>query len=178
MKKRLHFSTQDLLTIAMLAALGLAVKPLVKVMTHFVATPLGLPGGALGGGFYMMWLSLALALTKRFGAAGLTGLIQGLIVLITGWFGSHGALSLFTYALPGLAIDIVGYVYRRFDKMDGQLLYCVVANLMGTWIVGMIIMRLPKAPFVLAFALSIVSGLVGGALAYFIYRELKAFKLI
>jgi energy-coupling factor transport system substrate-specific component len=178
MKLSIRFKTQDLILIALMAAMGLAVKPLVKVITHFISTPLGIPGGALGGGLYMMWLSLAMAFTRKFGSATLTGLLQGLIVIITGWFGNHGALSIFTYAFPGLMIDAIGMLYKRYEKLDGQLLYCVIANLTGTWIVGIMIMRLPKAPFLLAFGLSVISGLIGGGLAYLIYRELKACKLV
>jgi len=100
------------------------------------------------------------------------------VVLITGWFGSHGAISLFTYALPGLVIDIVALIYKRFEKIDGQILYCLLANLTGTWIVGLIIMRLPKAPLAIAVLLSIISGIIGGSIAYFIYRELKQYKLV
>lgn len=176
--KRMSFKTKDLILIALMAAMGLAVKPLVKTLTHIVSSPLGIPGGTLGGGFYMMWLTLAMAMTRRFGAAALTGLLQGFVVLITGWFGSHGAISLFTYALPGLVIDIVALVYKRFETFDGQILYCLLANLTGTWIVGLIIMRLPKAPLAIAAAMSIISGIIGGSIAYLIYKELKQYKLV
>jgi energy-coupling factor transport system substrate-specific component len=178
MIRRLRYSTKDLILIAILAAVGLAVKPLIKPLMHFVTTPLGIPGGTLAGGFYMMWLTLAMAMTKRFGAATLTGLLQGFIVLISGWFGSHGALSIFTYAFPGLVIDVFGLLYKRYDKLDGQMLYCLLANLTGTWLVGLMIMRLPKAPFALALILSVISGIIGGALAFLIYKDLHKHKLV
>jgi len=174
--KRLE--TKDLILIALLAAFGLALKPLIKTFTHFVSTPLGIPGGTLAGGLYMMWLTLAMAMTKRFGAAALTGLLQGFIVLVSGIFGGHGALSLLTYTLPGLVADLVGLVYKRYVKIDGQILYCILANLTGTWIVGLIIMRLPKAPLIIAMSLSVLSGALGGVLAYLIYQKLKALKVI
>jgi len=173
-----RFPTKDLILIALLAALGLAVKPLIKTVTHFVSTPLGIPGGTLAGGFYMMWLTLALAFTKRFGAATLTGLLQGFIVLITGLFGGHGALSLLTFSLPGAAADLMGLFYKRYDKLDGQILYCLLANLTGTWIVGSIIMRLPKAPLYIALGMSVVSGAFGGVLAWLIHRELHRYKVV
>ncbi|MFO7660148.1 MAG: ECF transporter S component [Candidatus Cloacimonadaceae bacterium] len=173
-----RFPTKDLILIALLAAVGLAVKPVVKTVTHFISTPLGIPGGTLSGGFYMMWLTLAMALTKRFGAATLTGLLQGFVVLITGLFGGHGAISLLTFSLPGVAADFIGYFYKRYEKLDGQILYCILANLTGTWIVGLIIMRLPKAPLYIALGISIISGALGGVLAWLIYRELKKYKVV
>jgi len=176
--RKFRFETKELILIALMAAMGLAIKPFVKTFTHLISSPLGIPGGTITGGFYMMWLTLSMALTRRFGSATLTGLIQGFVVLILGLFGSHGALSIFTYTFPGLIIDIVALVYKRYDKLDGQILYCIIANLTGTWIVGLIIMKLPKAPFIIALSLSALSGAVGGILAYFLYRELKAFKLV
>jgi hypothetical protein len=177
-ENKYKFTTKDIILIALLAALGLAVKPLVKTFTHFISTPLGIPGGTLGGGFYMMWLTLALALTKRSGAATLVGLVQGFVVLILGLPGSHGALSIFTYALPGVVIDLFALLYRRYEKLDGQILYCVLANLTGTWLVGLIIMRLPKAPFYLALSLSALSGIAGGVLAWLIAKEIRKYHLI
>jgi hypothetical protein len=173
-----RFTTRDLILIALLAAIGLAVKPLIKTLFHFISTPLGIPGGTLAGGFYAMWLTLAMALVKRFGTASLTGLLQGFAVMITGWFGSHGILSIITYALPGLIIDALALLYRHYDRLSGQILYCLVANLSGTWLVGFMIMRLPKAPFIMALALSIISGVIGGLLSYAIFRDLKKFKLV
>lgn len=173
-----RFETKDLILIAVLAALGLALKPLIRSFTMFVSTPLGIPGGTLSGGLYMMWLTLAMALTKRFGAATLTGLLQGFVVMITGLFGGHGAISLLTFALPGLVADVLGIFYKRYDKLDGQVIYCMIANLTGTWIVGLIIMRLPKAPLYIAKSVSIISGALGGVLAYLIYRNLKKYKVI
>lgn len=126
----------------------------------------------------MMWLTLAMALTKRFGAASLTGLLQGFVVLITGLFGGHGAISLLTFSLPGVAADLIGSIYKRYEKLDGQILYCLLANLTGTWIVGLIIMRLPKAPLYIAMGISVISGALGGVLAWLIYRELNKYKVV
>jgi len=173
-----YWSTRDLIVVALMAALGLAVKPLVKPLTHLISTPLGIPGGTLGGGLYMMWLSLAVALVPRYGTGTLTGLLQGLVCLITGWFGSHGAFSLITYALPGLVIDLLGQIYRRYKTLDGQIIYCLAANLTGTWIVGFLLMRLPKLPLSIAMDMSVLSGAIGGVLSWLIYRQLNKYRLL
>lgn len=173
-----RFSTKDLILIALMAAIGIAIKPLVKTLTHVISTPLGIPGGTIGGGFYMMWLSLIAAIVPRFGSATLTGLIQGLVVLMTGWFGSHGAASIITYALPGLIIDDIAVLYRRSNKIDGQIIYCIAANLVGTYLVGWLIMRMPKAPLIISLSMAIVSGCVGGILSYIIFKQLKRYRLI
>lgn len=175
---KVRFETKELILIALFAAMGLAIKPLVKLFTGIITTPLGIPGGTISGGFYMMWLSLPMAVTKKFGAATLTGLLQGLTVLITGWFGTHGAISLVTYSLPGLIIDFLGTIYKRYDRIDGQMVYCLIANLSGTWLVGLIIMRLPKEPLFIAMILSLFSGLLGGLISYTLYKKLKSYNLL
>ena len=172
------FATKDLLLISVMAALGLAVKPLLKTLTHLISTPLGIPGGSLTGGLNMLWLVLPLALTKRPGTAALTGLLQGVVVMLTGWFGSHGAISILTYALPGAVIDLLALFYKRYGKADAQILYGIVSNLTGTWLVGWMIMRLPKAPFYIALTLALMSGAAGGILSWLLYKEIKRYRLV
>ena len=41
-----HFSVKELILIAAMAALGIAIKPLVVSLAHLVSTPLMIPGGA------------------------------------------------------------------------------------------------------------------------------------
>ena len=95
MKKLLAgFSVRDLVLIAAMAALGVAIKPVVVPLAHLVSTPLMIPGGALAGGLYMMWIVMAFGLTGKRGAATLAGLVQAILVMISGVNGSHGVLSL------------------------------------------------------------------------------------
>ena len=75
------FKVHHLVIIAMMAGLGIAVKPLVVSLAHLITGPLFIPGGALAGGFYMMWLVLGAALLNRSGAATLIGLVQSVMVL-------------------------------------------------------------------------------------------------
>ena len=56
------FRVYDLVIIAMMAAIGVAVKPLVVSLVHIVTGPLFLPGGVVAGGLYMMWLVMGAGL--------------------------------------------------------------------------------------------------------------------
>ncbi|GAG99538.1 unnamed protein product, partial [marine sediment metagenome] len=49
-----RFSLFDLVIIAMVAALGIATKPVITPLVHIITGPLFIPGGAIAGGFYMM----------------------------------------------------------------------------------------------------------------------------
>ena len=97
-----RFTLYDLIIIAMLSALGVAVHPVVYPLVHILTGPLFIPSGAVAGGFYMMWLVLGAGLTGKRGTATLIGIVQALLVMGTGIIGSHGALSLLTYTMPGV----------------------------------------------------------------------------
>ncbi len=101
-----RFSLFDLIIIAMMAALGIALKPVVVPLAHIITGPLFIPSGAVAGGFYMLWLVLGFALTGKRGTATLIALVQALAVIGTGMPGSHGAMSLLTYTVPGIMADL------------------------------------------------------------------------
>jgi hypothetical protein len=52
----------DLVVIAMMASLGVAIKPVVVPLAHIITGPLYIPGGVIAGGFYMMWIVLGAGL--------------------------------------------------------------------------------------------------------------------
>ena len=60
------FSTQDLVVITMMAALGLAIKPIVTPLSQIITGPLYIPGGVVAGAFYMLWIVLAYGLMPGF----------------------------------------------------------------------------------------------------------------
>ena len=62
MKSR-HFTLVDHMVMAMLAASGIAIKVVVVPLAQMVTGPLLIPGGVVAGGFYMLFLVLASAIT-------------------------------------------------------------------------------------------------------------------
>lgn len=162
-----RFSVYDLVVIGLIAALGIAAKNVVGPLAHLVTVPLGIPGGALAGGFYMLWLVLARAYTGKIGSSSLVALIQAVIVLATGSFGSHGALTLATYTLPGLACDVAMLFYRK-DR-EGKLLWCTLggmaANMTGSVASNVAFFRLPALALALMATTAAFSGAAGGAFA-------------
>ena len=177
MFKLKSYTTQELLYISVLSAIGLAIKPIVTPLVHLVSTPLLLPGGSLAGGFYMMWLVLAALLVRKFGSAFLTGFLQGIVVLSLGYFGNHGAISLVSYSLPGLAVDISAIVLTRKHIKQFCLFSAMLANLTGTVIVTFFVMRLPLLPFLIALITSAVSGIIGGLLSFKVFIGLKKYGI-
>ena len=178
-KALLRFSIKELILIAAMASTGLAVKAVVTPLIHFASAPLFIPGGALAGGLYMMWLVIAAGITGKRGAATLAGLVQAILVILTGIGGSHGLFSLVSYTLPGLAVDAWLLVSRqRLSLLPGAFISCILANLCGTVAVNLVFFRLPSIPLLLSLAAAAFSGGVGGVLAWRLLGALRRFSIV
>jgi len=178
-KQLRRFSVKDLIMIAAMAALGIAVKAVVTPLIHLASAPLFIPGGAIGGGLYMMWLAVAAGITGKRGAASLAGLVQAILVILTGLGGSHGLFSLISYTLPGLAIDAWLLISRhRLCCLPCTFVSCILANLCGTLAVNTIFFRLPLIPLLLSIVIAAFSGGLGGVLTWQLLRALKKYDII
>lgn len=159
--------------IALMATLGLGTKQLARPLVSLITIPLLIPGGALAGGFYMLWLVLTKRFVPKFGSGIFSGLVQALVVMIMP-FGSHGIFTFITYSLPGLAVDVVEIIFR---KMKSKWLTCIVegavANLVGTIAVSSIIFDLSIEVLLFVSLLALFSGNIGGILAYLIITQVK-----
>ncbi len=181
--KKFRFSTFDLIIIALMAALGIAIKPVVVPLAHIITGPLLLPGGVVAGGFYMLWLVLGYGLTgNKPGTALLIGLIQGIVVLLQP-FANHGALSLLTYTAPGLAVELL-YIFAR-GPHDPLRAFAggAAANVTGSFLVYLVLMRieiwnLPLAAVALPFLLATLAGGLGGLVAFGLLGQLKKLHLL
>lgn len=173
-----RFTAHDLIIIAILAAMGIAIKPLVNPSIKLISAPLMLPGGSLAGGLYMMWLALAVAMVPKTGSATLFGIVQALATFVLGWFGNHGALSLLSYTLPGIIADGISLLPLKRDGLTMMILVCSMANLCGSLIMSLVIFRMPLLPLAIASATALGSGVLGGIIAWLIYRQIKDLGLL
>lgn len=180
MKKFLNrFSMFDLVIIALTAALGIAIKPIIVPLVHIITGPLYIPGGAAAGGFYMLWLVLGIGLTGKIGTGTLIGLIQALLVIITGAYGTHGAISIITYTIPGIMVDIGAKIARdRFFTATAFFILGLLANVSGTLLSSLAFFRLPLIPLLLSLSAASLSGGIGGLIAYRITKELRKTSII
>jgi len=161
MFKLAKFTSRDLLYIAVMSALGLAIKPVVTPLVHLISAPLMIPGGSLAGGLYLLWMVLLICLVRKSGAALLMGIAQALVMVGLGYFGSHGALSLISYTSPVT-----------------HVILCVSANMTGAMVVAWLLMRITLLATLLSLTAAAISGIIGGILSYKIYLELKEYRLI
>jgi len=174
-----RFSTFDLVLIAVMAALGVATKPIIVPLAHLITGPLFIPGGSLAGGLYMFWLVVGLGLTRKYGTATLIGLVQALMVIGTGVIGSHGVMSLLSYTMPGVAVDAGLFLIGRHKAC---CLFCcfiggMLANVAGSLSVNAIFFRLPLIPLLLSICTAAFSGALGGILAWQVLQVLRKYRI-
>jgi len=151
---------------------GVALKPLIGPMAKLAGSALLMPAGSIAGAVYMMWPLLALLVVRRFGAAAFMGMLESIIVIVTGFYGSHGFVSVVTYVLPCLVIDLVFLLIPNKRHAGWLALPSGLGNATGAMLVGVLIMRLPLAPLATSLGASLVFGAVGGLLALALYRLL------
>lgn len=162
-----RFSMFDLAVISLTAALGIGIKPIIVPLIHIITGPLYIPGGAAAGGFYMLWIVLGIGITRKIGTGTLIGLVQALLVIITGVYGTHGAVSIITYTVPGLLADIGAKLLRdNFISPWGFFTLGLLANVSGTFLSSMVFFRLPLIPMLLSLSVASLSGGLGGLIAY------------
>lgn len=167
-----QLSTLDSIFIVLMAVFGIALKPIVGPLAQMLASVFVIQPGAVAGAVYMIWPMLALLVVKRFGGATSVGVIQGIIVMLTGLYGSHGVLSLATYILPCLMIDLAYLSLRRMHRGLRSFLPTALGNAAGSGLVGWLLMRLPWIPLSISVSLAFCFGGFAGLFAYGLYRQL------
>ena len=181
MQKRFleNFSIFNLIIIAVVSALGIATKPIVVPLIHIITGPFFIPGGAIAGGFYMFWLVLGAGIVKKTGTGTLIGIVQGILVIATGTMGTHGMLSIISYTLPGMAVDIV-FLFSKNKKYNSlhYVFGCMAANVIGTLISNLLFFRLPFSTVILTLTAAALSGTIGGLIAFSVGKSLQKINIL
>lgn len=173
-----RFSMFNLIIIAMMAALGIATKPVIVPLAHIITGPLYIPGGAVAGGFYMMWIVLGAAIVNKRGSGTIIALVQAIMVMSLGVFGTHGIMSLVTYVIPGIAVDFIFLIfnYKKY-RLLSLFLAGALANISGTYMSNVVFFRLPLIPLILSLSAGALSGGLGGLIAYNIDKGLRKYEI-
>lgn len=105
--KKYYFSTKDLVTIALLSALGGVLSTYIGYLGNMVNHIIGVPFGAgqFMAGLHVIWIMLALGITRKKGAATATGLLKGIVELFLG--STHGVVIIVVSLVQGLIPDLV-----------------------------------------------------------------------
>lgn len=111
-----YFSTKNLVTIAILASLGGALSTYIGYLGNLINRVVGVPFGAgqFLAGLHVIWILLAIGLTKKKGAGTLTGVLKGVIELFLG--STHGIIILMVSAVQGVLADTVLFSDRVKER--------------------------------------------------------------
>lgn len=173
-----RFRIYDFVIIAIMAALGIAIKPVLVPLAHIISGPLMIPSGAFAGGLYMMWLIVGYGITGKPGTSTLIALIQAFLVMFTGVVGSHGVMSLFTYLSPGIVMDLLLLLIgHRVCCRGCAVIAGAAANVTGTACVNIVFFQAPGAYLLLILSIAVLSGGIGGLLAWELLKVLRKYNL-
>ena len=161
----LRIATVDLVLMALFASLGLATKNILHPLIGPLMGAIYVPTGAVMGGLYMMWPVMAFGFVRKPGAATMVSLTQAFISLILP-YGNFGLLSFVIYLGPGLAIDGFFLLLRHKACCLGCCMGAsAVANVVGTLLVGGLVLFLPWEVLAFLAVVAAISGCVGGFIA-------------
>lgn len=167
---RYYFSTRDLLMMAALAALGGVSSTAVNALGDAVQAALGFAGTTQwAAGIHVLWLVLAVGLTRKSGAGTVTGLLKGAVELLSG--NTHGLLVLLIDLAAGLLVDFAVLPFRRKDALLPLMLAGGLASASNVFVFQLFaaapedVLRYIWALAALAFGSGVVlAGLLGFSL--------------
>ncbi|NMB63062.1 MAG: ECF transporter S component [Chloroflexi bacterium] len=108
MKKGYYFTTRDLLFIAGFSAIGGLASTYINMIGDFFQSLLGFAGTTQwAAGLHILWILLAVGIVNKPGTAVLTGVLKGLVELLSG--NTHGVLVLIVDVVAGLVVELIFY---------------------------------------------------------------------
>jgi energy-coupling factor transport system substrate-specific component len=112
--QRYYYTTRDLLLMAALAALGGISSTYINFIGDFFQSFLGFAGTTQwAAGLHVLWLVLAVGLTRKIGAGTITGFLKGGVELFSG--NTHGLLIVLVDLVAGVLVDLGILPFRRKD---------------------------------------------------------------
>ena len=163
-----------LIFLALCCDLGLFAKRLIAPVANIITELLRIPGG-VGSSFSLMFLVIAAMLTPGKGCGSLMGAVQSVLALALGMTGSMGALAPIGYIIPGILIDCIVLLGRKFRR--DPLFIMVTANLMGALGAALsanaIVFHLRGLLLALYLSVGMTTGALCGALGHSLFQRIS-----
>lgn len=103
--KQYFYTTRDLLIMAALASLGGITSTYVNALGDMFQSVLGFAGTTQwAAGLHVLWLILAAGIVRKPGTGTITGVLKGLVELLTG--NTHGLLVVLVDLVAGILVDV------------------------------------------------------------------------
>jgi ABC-type thiamin/hydroxymethylpyrimidine transport system permease subunit len=125
MRDKFYFSTRDLVTIAILSALGGVMSTYIGYLGNLVNVALGVPFGAgqIMAGLHIFFMIVAYAIVGKFGTGTTVGLLKGTVELFSG--STHGIVIVAISLIEGILVDLTLGVFRKPTTLG----YCIAGAL-------------------------------------------------
>ena len=103
---RYYLTTKDLVTIALLSALGGVLSTYIGYLGNLINHMFGVPFGAgqFLAGMHVLWIVLAVGITRKKGLGTVTGTVKGVVELFMG--STHGIIIVLVSLVQGLIVDL------------------------------------------------------------------------
>lgn len=167
------FTLRDFILISMIAVISIITKPYIKSLSFSFTSLYNLPGGIIGGVFYMMWLSLIYRLVPKTGTVTLFSILQ--IFLAISLMGMPPAYAI-TFIPTGIAADLI-FRYFRGAEIWGNIIAGAVANAVGSASMYLLFFGTQKEPLMVGIVIALISGGASGIFAHLLVTRLRAFNL-
>lgn len=173
-----RFTTRELVLMSLLAASGIACKPLISPIFNLITDFIRIPGGSCTAGFSLMFLVLGKRWVPARGAATMMAAVQALLAILWGTGSVTGVYMLASYLAPGIVIDLVMGLgmSRRVSHQAAAQAACALGVVAGAAVNNLLFFRLSLVPALLFYLLGAVSGMFGGWLATLLYRRLSMLR--
>ncbi len=170
-------STRDIVTIAILSALGGALSTFVGYLGNLINLSLGVPFGAgqFMAGLHVFWIILIRAIVPKRGVGTAGGLLKGTIEMFTG--STHGIVIVIVSLIQGFVVDIAASAAGNNEspKDSSRITWWIGAGVASA--VNVIVLQLfyfTGAPIIYIFVISILAFCSGIIFAgYFAWETLE-----
>ncbi|MDW7672412.1 MAG: ECF transporter S component [Bacillota bacterium] len=164
--RKRYWKNRDLLIIAVLSGIGGVMSTYVGYLGNLLNRMLGVPFGAgqFVAGLHVFWIILAAGLVRKRGAATATGLLKGIIELLTG--STHGIAIVLISLVQGLLADLLLALFRR-HSLAAYMVAGGVSSASNVLMFQILYFSGAPIPFLLFIGgLAFISGiLLGGSFA-------------
>ncbi len=119
---RYRLTTKDLVTVALLSALGGALSTYIGYLGNLVNHIMGVPFGAgqFLAGLHVLWIVLAVGITGKKGVGTTTGLLKGTVEFFLG--STHGVIIIAVSLVQGILVDTFLFTDRA-KKSRSVIIY-------------------------------------------------------
>lgn len=161
------FTLRDLIYITLMATIATVSKVPIRMLSNLLSSTVGLPGGVVGGVYYMFWIVASVAMVKKSGTATLFCIIQ---IFVSLFITNKPPIMLVSYMPPGIIVDLFLTIFkiRKYNKVWLLMILGALANFSGAVTQAIVVMQLPNLATIVSGILSAFSGAIGGYLAFII----------